>query len=114
MVTLENVKFSDIDLTFIKDYLRVDYNDDDIELTLYLMSAKAYIIDHSGKNNLLDKDGITQLDPLSELDKIGYSPILLLKLVADMYTNKSATVDSNIKEDVIFKMLMNKIRDYTI
>lgn len=100
-VTIENVKFSNIDLAFIKDYLRVDYEDDDKELELYLISAKSYIMEHSDKTS-------------EELDNIGYSPICLIKLVSDMYNHRNATVDNTIKQDMVFGILMSKIRSYNL
>lgn len=100
-VTLQNAKFSDIDLDFCKDYLRIDYEDDDVELNLYLISAKAYVCEHSEKS-------------VGELDNIAYAPICVIKLVADMYSNKNATVGNSVKQDLFFEMLMNKIRSYNL
>ena len=99
--TLKSAKFTDIDLAFIKDYLRVDYDDDDTELNLYLITSKAYMKEYSGKSE-------------EELDCIAYSPIPLIKLVSDMYDNKSATVDNTVKEDMVFKMTMNMLRSYVL
>lgn len=89
------VKFSTIDLDFIKDYLRVDYIDDDRELAVALNSAKSIIREHFNKSDY-------------ELDEIPYSVTLAIQLIADMYTNKSSSVDNNIKENPVFKRLIDK------
>lgn len=101
-VTIENTKFSDIDLEFVKQYLRVDFEDDDIELTLYLEAGKTYVLEHSGKT-------------VQQLDNIKYSVICLLKLVHDFYEQKGAVLNGvNLKSDPVLEMMMSKLRDYTL
>lgn len=40
---IENMKFEDIDLDFVKEYLRVDYDDDDRMIEMMMVSAKSFM-----------------------------------------------------------------------
>lgn len=101
-VDLNNNKVSDIDVDFLKQFLRIDWDEDDIELQLFLEAAKAYLYDHTEKTP-------------EELDEIKYATICVLKLVSDFYHNKLATNNGkNYVPDSTMEMLMRKIRTFNL
>lgn len=102
MVDFNNYKVSDIDVPFVKEFLRIDWDEDDIELNLELEAARAFLLDHTDKTP-------------EELDKIKFATICLLKLTSDFYHNKLATNNGkNYVPDSTMKMLMGKIRSYNL
>lgn len=102
MVDFNKIKVSDIDVPFVKEYLRIDWDEDDIELNLELEAAKSFLLDHTNKS-------------LEELDNIQFATICLLKLTSDFYHNKLATNNGkNYVADTTMKMLMTKIRGYEL
>lgn len=46
---LNNIKITEIDLIFVKNYLKIDYEDDDQLLNLMIISAKSYIQSYLNK-----------------------------------------------------------------
>lgn len=101
-ITLENTKYTDIDLDFCKHYLRIDFDDIDVEINLYLQIAKSFVEEHSGKTPV-------------ELDNIHYSVICVLKLVSDFYNQKTSTVNgTNLRQDPMLEILMKNIRSYNL
>ncbi len=102
MVDLTNYKVSDIDVPFVKDFLRIDWDEDDIELNLELEAARAFLLDHTDRTP-------------EQLDEIKFATICLLKLTSDFYHNKLATNNGkNYVPDSTMKMLMGKIRSYNL
>jgi len=82
------VKISEVTPTYLREYLRLDATGDETTLTLQMIAAKQYIINHTG---LLEAD----------LDKYEDLTIVLLVLVSDMYDNRLMTVsESNINRVV--------------
>ena len=78
----------DINLEMVKNYLRIDHNLDDVELQLFLESAKSYVRKYTG---------VTKDEPLDiELS------IPILSLVSHFYEQRGVTVLSNEKLDEIF------------
>lgn len=101
-VDMINCKVSDIDVDFVKQFLRIDWEEDDIELNLLLEAAKAFILEHTGKS-------------IEDLDEIKYATICVLKLTSDFYHNKLATNNGkNYVPDTTMNMLMTKIRTYKL
>lgn len=100
-VTLTDYKVSDIDVDFCKQYLRIDWDDDDLELNLYLESAKAFLLDHTEKT-------------IDELDEITFATICLLKLVSDFYHNKMSQNASSYGVDEFLGKMLLKIRTYNL
>lgn len=101
-VDMMNCNVSDIDVNFVKQFLRIDWDEDDIELNLMLEAAKAFLLEHTEKT-------------IEELDKIKYATICVLKLTSDFYHNKLATNNGkNYIPDTTMEMLMTKIRTYNL
>ena len=101
-VDMINCNVSDIDVAFVKQFLRIDWDEDDIELNLMLEAAKAFLLEHTEKT-------------IEELDKIKYATICVLKVTSDFYHNKLATNNGkNYVPDTTMEMLMTKIRTYNL
>lgn len=101
-VDLTNYKVSDIDVPFVKQFLRIDWDEDDIELNLLLQSAKSFLLAHTERTT-------------EELDEIQFASICLLKLTSDFYHNKLATNNGrNYVPDSTMEMLMRQIRTYNV
>lgn len=100
-VDFQNTKFSDIDLDFVKQYLRIesDFIEDDTELTLIIETAKAFVVKHSAMT-------------LAELDADKTANVVYLKLISDLYQNRSATSEKGLSVDPIFKMMLGNLKSY--
>lgn len=76
----------DIDLAFVKNYLRLeeDFTEDDLEIELYMLATQDY---------LCKRLNMTE-------EKLNESSLLIipyLMLVADMYSNKCVNISSSSK-----------------
>lgn len=92
MMQLENITPDNLPLEFVKQYLRVDHDFDDIEIQLMIDSAKSYV-----RNTLrVEKD--------EELDVELVIP--MLSLVAHFYENKTITMASNDKAGFMFESIL--------
>lgn len=100
MVDVNNTKFSDIDLAFVKNFLRIEaeFIEDDVELTLLIEAAKDFVLEHSQMT-------------LEELDNVKRANIIFLKVVSDLYSNRSATSGGSIEP--IFEIMLKNLRNYT-
>ena len=76
------MKISDLDITLVKVYLKIDFIDDDMLLQLIMDGAKAYLTGYTGLDN-------TALDTKEDLT------MAYLALVSDMYDNRSFIVDKD-------------------
>lgn len=85
-----------IDLDFLKNYLRIDHDLDDIELELYLASSKSYIQNYTGLSE-------------SEMDEHIEFSIPILMLCSHFYENKSVAVSKS-AIDKIFGNILNMHR----
>lgn len=101
---LNNVKkLSQLDLDFVKDYLKIDYNDDDNELQFYITATQSYII------NQLNLD-------IEEIDTKPDIVIAALLIIAHFYENKTAintglkVNNSNI--DFIMQQILTQYREW--
>lgn len=94
-----NIK--DIDLEFIKNYLRIeqDFTDDDEELETFMMVAKEYLKQVCG----LTEDEF--------LDANTLIPAYLI-LVAEMYEYRSAMVQTNTKANPLIQRYINSSRKF--
>ncbi len=86
----------DIDLTFVKNYLRIeqDFIDDDMELQMYMTVSKSY---------LQQRCNITK-------EQLEIEPTLVipyLMLISEFYGNKSTTVLANTKVNFILDRFIN-------
>lgn len=80
----------DINLELVKQYLRIDHDLDDLELSLYIKSVVTYIEKYANYDCLEDADLII--------------PALLM--IADCYENKSLPNASNTKLNEIFSRFL--------
>jgi uncharacterized phage protein (predicted DNA packaging) len=94
------MKFSEVNLDFVKSYLQIDWSEDDNQLEVFIDSAKDYI--------LTIADG-TKID---ELDNKKVSVIILLKVVSDFYQNRSTT--TNVQVDPLYTEMIKQIRSYSL
>jgi uncharacterized phage protein (predicted DNA packaging) len=88
------MKISEIDISIVKQYLRIDGDDDLLLLPLIMSGAKAYIISYTGIK--LDAD----LDTKEDLS------IVYLALISDMYDNRAVTVEKD-KVNKIIDTILN-------
>lgn len=86
------MKVSEITLETLKQYLRVDGDEDDILLTAYLDGAKEYMCSFLG---CTDKD----------LDKYAPLAVVAMAIVADAYEVRQFTSSTITKNPLIEQML---------
>lgn len=86
------MKVSEIDLPTLKQYLRVDGDDDNILLTAYLDSAKEYMCSYLGCS-------------VVELDKYAPLAVVAMAIVADTYEVRQFTSSTITKNPLIEQML---------
>lgn len=86
------MKVSEIDLPTLKQYLRVDGDDDNILLTAYLDSAKEYMCSYLGCS-------------VVELDKYAPLAVVAMAIVADAYEVRQFTSSTITKNPLIEQML---------
>lgn len=101
-VDFTNTKFTDIDLDFVKHYLRVepDYTDDDIEIQLFIDTAKGLTMEYSEMTE-------------DELNNVRTANLVYLRMISELYHNRSVTGD-NTKIDPVFEMALRNIRKYSL
>ena len=94
-------KIKDIDLDFIKHYLRIEeeFEEDDNELEIFLYIAKEYLKEICG----LTEEQYLQANTLV--------PALLI-LVSEMYEYRSALVASNTKANYLIQRYINTHRKF--
>lgn len=98
------MKFSEIDLNFVKEYLRIeaDWTEDDAELELFIQAGKAYIYEISNADD-------------EYLDEMEFSVIVLLMLINDWYTNKGVNLNgTNLKVNPLFDRMLDRLREYKL
>jgi len=84
----------------IKNYLRVDYEDDDKLLEQLINISEIYIDSMVGEGYKTDEKAI-QL-----------SNLLKYKLISDMYENRGAEIPNNTKKDIIVTSILDKLSLY--
>ncbi|RDY29757.1 phage gp6-like head-tail connector protein [Romboutsia weinsteinii] len=91
----------DIDLDFMKNYLRIEleFTDDDIEIEMFMMVAKEY---------LMQVCGLTEQEYLQAKTLV---PALLI-LVSEMYEYRSAMVQTNTKANPLIQRYINSSRKF--
>ena len=80
----------DLDVSIVKQYMRIEHDLDDFELELYLKSAKSYVRKY------------VQEDYVDDVELI--MPVLML--ISHFYENKTPMNVSNAKYDHIFKDIL--------
>lgn len=96
---MNDIKLSTLDLDFIKNYMKIDFDDDDTELELYRVSALSFIQTNTNKD-------------LEYLDKKPEIVIIALQLISHFYENKSITVSSNQGIDKMFTQILSQYREW--
>lgn len=96
-----NKSFADIDLDFVKNYLRVesDFKDDDKEIEIFMAVAKDFILH------------VTDLTE-EEFAKANTLVPAYLILISELYTSRSATVPSNTKANLILHRYLDTKRKF--
>lgn len=91
----------DIDLDFMKNYLRIEleFTDDDIEIEMFMMVAKEY---------LMQVCGLTEQEYLQVNTLV---PAYLI-LVSEMYEYRSAMVQTNTKANPLIQRYINSSRKF--
>ncbi|OHW62912.1 phage gp6-like head-tail connector protein [Andreesenia angusta] len=87
------MKFSEVTVATVKDYAKIDYDDDDILLQAILDGAKSHIRAYTGLDNLA-------------LDEREDTSIALMVLANDMYGNRMATDVSNGKINLVLDRIL--------
>lgn len=87
------MKIGDVTLQDIKDYARIDYDDDDMQIETIMLAAKAYIRGYTGLDNLT-------MDTKEDLT------IAFKVLCNDMYANKQYMVQND-KVNVVIKSILD-------
>ena len=94
------MKLSEIDVTFVKEYLRQDSDEDDKLIGVILEGAKAYIVKYTGQS-------LEQLEDSEDLT------IAILVLCAEYYDNRTISVNERVNLR-INNMLESLIGRYSI
>lgn len=80
----------------MKSYLKVDYNDDDNDITLMMDVAREYIVDAIGECN----------------EEIARVKLLMRVIVAELYEKRSMTFDmnsTNEKVQYVIRSIINQL-----
>lgn len=98
---MNKIYMQNIDLDFIKNYLRIEqeFKDDDLEIEIFMQVAKDYLIKVCG----LTEDEF--------LDASTLIPAFLI-LVSEMYEYRSALVPSNTKANPLIQRYINTSRKF--
>lgn len=98
---MNKIYMQNIDLEFVKNYLRIeqDFTDDDIELQIFMQVAKDYLQKVCG----LTEDEF--------LDANTLIPAYLI-LVSEMYEYRSAMVQTNTKANPLIQRYINTSRKF--
>ena len=89
----QDITCENLPLNFVKQYLRVDHNFDDVEINVAIMSAQSYVRNYikAPKDAILDKELI----------------IPILTLIAHFYENKTTTMKTTERLDAVFNSVLN-------
>ena len=98
---MNKIYMQNIDLDFIKNYLRIEqeFKDDDLEIEIFMQVAKDYLQKVCG----LTEDEF--------LDANTLIPAYLI-LVAEMYEYRSAMVQTNTKANPLIQIYINSSRKF--
>ena len=86
----------------IKEYLHVDFEDDDRYLSETIEVSQIYI------------DGMVGEDYKSDEKAIKLATLLQKKIINDMYENRGTEVPSNTKKDIIVTSILDKLSTYEV
>lgn len=80
-------------LNLVKQYLRIDYDDDDDILKIIVQASKEYIIDAIGYFDI----------------EIAQMKILLFAICADMYEERAMTITKKVEKNYIVKNIIGQL-----
>lgn len=86
-----------INLERAKEYLRIDYEDEDVYIQSLIEISEIYIESMVGVNYKTDEKALNLAD------------LLQLKLISDMYEQRSTEVQNNTKQDRIVTSILDKL-----
>ena len=87
-------------LATVKSHLRIDGNDEDALLQLYMAAAEAYVNDYCD----------TKLTPFVEFTPTIQAAVLLV--ISDLYENRTAQVEKNLYKNSAVESLLNFNRNF--
>ena len=90
-----------IDMNRVKQYIRIDYDEEDDFLTDLISISEIYIDSMVGENYKDYPSGVELAD------------ILQLKLIYDMYESRSTFIPNSIKMDRISNSILDKLSNYS-
>lgn len=85
----------------VKDYLKIDYDDEDSYLTELIDISLVYIDSMVGESYKTDEKAVK------------LSTLLQKKLMSDMYENRGTEIASNSKQDKIVTSILDKLSNYS-
>jgi len=85
----------------IKDYLRIDFVEDDIFLNELIEASEIYIDSMVGEAYKIDDKAVKLANLLQK------------KIISDMYSFKSTEVTTSTKQDRIVISILDKLSNYT-
>jgi len=86
-----------MDLDFLKTYMRIDGNEDDLYLESLIEVSEIYIDSMVGENYKAD------------MKLLKLSSLLQQKLISDMYENRGTQIPSGTKSDRIVESILMKL-----
>lgn len=96
------MKVSEVTLATLKNYIRVDHDEDDVLLGAILVGAKAFIKGYTGLP-LVDDLATEEIE--HNIDQHEDISIALLVLCSEMYDNRSYSVDNHEVNPVVRTIL---------
>ena len=90
---------SNISVEFVKKYLRIEHDLDDMELHIYLESAKSFIESYTSMS-------------IEELDNHKEVIMCILLLCSHFYENKAIVIKDRMTEDKIFRNILSLHRNW--
>ncbi len=93
MYKLSDITPSNLPLEFVKDYLRIDYDSDDVEIGIYIKASQDYIRKYIGAN---------------DTDELDFNLLIpILSLIAYCYENKTVIIPKANVISPIFSGILN-------
>lgn len=91
------MKLSEVNLTFVKEYLRQDNSEDDALIQLLLDASKDYIVNYTGLS-------------LEQLEQYQDVCIAVLVLVAEFYDNRTISINDklNLRVNTMLESLLSR------
>lgn len=85
-----------MELSYVKTFLKVDFNDDDEYISLLIDVAREYVVDAIGKCD----------------ENIARVKLLMLVIITEMYENRSFAVDTaNQKAQYTIRSIINQLQN---